>query len=319
MMKPNKEFLCSASKLITYEIEKYIKKENNQLVAELQKAGYLDVRYTLAQADKLETQLTNILQDKTDAFIKLLRKNKGESLESILSKLDSFNRANDIASAVNTAVRESLSIAVPNIANTYIKSIDNELNLISMSKRTSNWIRRWSYELADIMEINTQAQLEAALINGVENGHSIVKIIDDLVSNSALDNRTRARTTAITEILTANRVSANEAYIQSPAVEKKRWRHSGGRHITARDNHVRMDGVTVPKNSKYILVGADGITYYPEYPGDTILPPGERINCHCISQPIVNDDIIGMPLEEREALQRKYVEEYDKLFDKSRA
>ena len=53
------------------------------------------------------------------------------------------------------------------------------------------------------------------------------------------------------------------------------------------------------------------------YPRDTSLPPEETINCHCICQPIVNEEILGLSLEERQQLQQKAIDEMDDEWEKA--
>ena len=72
-----------------------------------------------------------------------------------------------------------------------------------------------------------------------------------------------------------------------------------------------MDGQRVKKSEQFTLEGADGNTYYPEYPRDSILPPGESVNCHCISQGIVSAAVLGLPVEERRKLQAAALAEMD--------
>lgn len=67
-----------------------------------------------------------------------------------------------------------------------------------------------------------------------------------------------------------------------------------------------------------MLEGADGITYYPEYPRDSILPPGESVNCHCISQPIVSEAILGLSVEERRKLQEAALAELDAEWEQTK-
>ena len=77
-----------------------------------------------------------------------------------------------------------------------------------------------------------------------------------------------------------------------------------------------MSGVIVPKDEPFTLEGLDGVTYYPMYPRDPILPPGESINCHCIHRGIVNADILGLPLEERQRLQQEAIDADDGAWEK---
>ena len=99
--------------------------------------------------------------------------------------------------------------------------------------------------------------------------------------------------------------------MQSPAVESKGWLHTGNYRNEPRQNHIDMDGQIVAKDQPFELIGADGIVYHPMYPRDVILPAGERINCHCIQQPIVSEDILGLPLEERKKLQQQAIDDMD--------
>ena len=314
---PSKKMLCTASLLISKEIEKYIQKKENQLVDKLQQAGFLSTKLTVRQADKLEEELTNILQSHNEEFISLLKKyqEQGKTLEDVLNALPNFNqsRATAVKSAINTAVYNNLTEMIPKVANKYLKNIDGELEIKQMTKTTVNWIKTWSKNLADIMNINTEEMLRNTLVNGINGGIGIDEISRNMVDNGALKTRVRARTTAVTEVLTANRIAAHEAIIQSPETNRKQWKHSGSYKIRPRENHIKMNGQVVLKTQPFKMIGADGKTYYPMIPGDTSLPPAERINCHCIVSPVLDDSVFNMPLEERQALQQKCIQEYDEF------
>ena len=93
--------------------------------------------------------------------------------------------------------------------------------------------------------------------------------------------------------------------MQSPVVAEKMWKHTGSYRNSPRQNHVDMNGQRVPVSEPFELTGADGRSYSPMFPGDPALPPGERINCHCICQPVVSEDILGLSLEARQRLQQE--------------
>lgn len=314
---PSKKMVCTASLLISKEIEKYIQKKENQLVDKLQQAGFLSTKLTVRQADKLEEELTNILQSHNEEFISLLKKyqEQGKTLEDVLNALPNFNqsRATAVKSAINTAVYNNLTEMIPKVANKYLKNIDGELEIKQMTKTTVNWIKTWSKNLADIMNINTEEMLRNTLVNGINGGIGIDEISRNMVDNGALKTRVRARTTAVTEVLTANRIAAQEAIIQAPETNRKQWKHSGSYKIKPRENHIKMNGQVVLKTQPFKMIGADGKTYYPMVPGDTSLPPAERINCHCIVSPILDDSVFNMTLEERQELQQKCIQEYDEF------
>ncbi len=117
---------------------------------------------------------------------------------------------------------------------------------------------------------------------------------------------------AIGWVLTAHRAAQQEAFMQSPSVEEKMWKHTGVFIHTPRENHKEMDNKRVSKDKPFELIGANREVHYPMFPGDTNLPPEERIHCHCISQAIINKDILGLSLEERQRLQQEAMDEMDK-------
>ena len=45
-------------------------------------------------------------------------------------------------------------------------------------------------------------------------------------------------------------------------------------------------------------------------------PPEESINCHCISQPVVSEETLGLPLEERQRLQQEAIDAMDDEWEK---
>lgn len=50
-------------------------------------------------------------------------------------------------------------------------------------------------------------------------------------------------------------------------------------------------------------------------PRDTSLPAEESINCHCTTKDIVDQEILGMSLEDRMALREKYMNEVNAEYD----
>ena len=52
------------------------------------------------------------------------------------------------------------------------------------------------------------------------------------------------------------------------------------------------------------------------YPRDIIHPQEERINCHCICQPVVSEDILGLSLEERQRLQQEAIDTMDDAWER---
>ena len=307
----------SSCSLICTEIERYIKKEDDKLADSLEKSGYEGVAYTMSKVTELEDKLIDILQGQTDAFITLLENNPNATISEIIDMLPEFNSKSSVVSSLQNLFKTEFEETVPQIATSYIQSIDDELKIRTMTNRTSSWINSWSEELANIMQVTGEEKLDRTLSNALKDGKSVATVAQELKDSNVLNSATRARTTALTEMLRANSVSAQEAYIQSPAVSEKKWRHTGARKNNPRKNHVDMDGQIVPVNETFELIGTDGVTYYPMYPRDTILPPSESVNCHCIHQPIVDKEIIGLSIEEREKLQKNCINDDNKAWKKA--
>ena len=91
--------------------------------------------------------------------------------------------------------------------------------------------------------------------------------------------------------------------------------HTGSFRNDPRPNHQAMSGQIVPKNEPFTLTGADGSTYYPQYPRDPILPASESVNCHCIHRGIASEKILGLSIEERRRLQAEAIAEMDAAWE----
>ena len=204
-------------------------------------------------------------------------------------------------------------------ASEYLKRVESDavLNKIAMTHETTSWISSWSDQLGQIMKLTDNNIIEKILTDGLKNGDSIVDTAKNISDAKIRDPGYRARRVAITETLRAHSVAQQESFMQSPAVEMKLWRHSGWREY-ARDNHmdIAIDGQTVRKDEPFTLFGADGNIYYPMYPRDIVLPPGESINCGCIAEPIVSDYVLGLSLEERNQLRDEAIAEMNEEYDR---
>ena len=182
-------------------------------------------------------------------------------------------------------------------------------NWSQISDTTSSWISQWSQEISELMHLNSHKELEGILSDGMKTGSSVAEIARNILDAGIRDEFYKARRAALTETLRAHSVAQEEAIQQCPAAEFKEWVHTGSYRNEPRENHVKMSGQIVPKNSNFHLTGADGITYLADYPRDPALPAGESINCHCIHRGVVSEKILGLSLEERKKLQQQAIDE----------
>ncbi|MCI3983872.1 hypothetical protein MMJ63_02940 [Bacillus vallismortis] len=192
-----------------------------------------------------------------------------------------------------------LQQTIEELAEVIMDSIDTEVPFKVLSTRTVNWIKDWSKKLAEIMKLNTHEAVKNILTDAIENGSSIQNIELTLKDMPQFD-RGRARKTAITEVLAASSAAQLESYAQSPAVKKKKWRHSGSKKNYPRENHINLDGTVIGVDEEFQIPGSTETCMFPR---DPKLSAEERVHCHCVLSPVVDNKILGLSAEEKERLR----------------
>lgn len=307
--------MCIHCNSLIKAIDVYIKKADDNLSDELEAQGYIKSEKTIKYIQEIEDGVVEALLDETDEII--AEAEKAIDLETFAEdvwskvKLDNTTKVKLIK-----VFKEKLNKFMPEFIGYYIAQTDKDLKLTQVSERTMAWVEGWSKELGEIMQLNSHKEIEHILEKGLKEGNSIAEFTHEILDSGIRNEYYKARRVAVTEVLTAHRVAQQEAFMQSPIVSEKMWKHTGEYRNEPRQNHVDMDGQRVPVNEPFELIGADGSTYNPMFPGDTILPPEERINCHCIEQPVVSEEILGLPLEERQRLQQQAIDEMDDDWEK---
>lgn len=305
--------MCVYNGLIN-AIEGYIQKEEKDLEDIFEEEGRANPKKMVRDISLIEKLVTGALVSETEYFISEMRKKK--NLRQVKDSLKKINDGDKCLEKLKPELKEELRNIVRENAKLYIKRTDSELTVNRLSKRTVNWVERWSGELADIMRINSHEEIENILKKGLENGDSVAVFTQNILESGIRDEYYKARRVAVTEVLRAHNAARQEAFTQDPSVCEKMWRHTGGHKNEPRYNHMDMDGQRVRKDEPFELIGKDGGIYYPMHPCDSNLPPEESINCHCIAQPVVSEEILGLPLEERQRLQREAIDEMDDEWEK---
>ena len=293
----------------------YIQKADDGLADALGAEGYIKPKKTLKYAQDIEDSVAEALLEETDYI--LAEAEKAVDLETFAADIWPGVKLNDAAkSKLATVFTERLSEFLPEYIGYYIAQTDRGLKLTQVSKRTLAWVKSWSKDLGEIMQLNSHKEIERILEKGLAEGQGMAEFTRAILDSGIRDEYYKARRVAVTEVLRAHSVAQQEAYMQSPAVSEKMWKHTGEYRNEPRQNHVDMDGQRVPVEEPYELIGADGGTYEPMYPRDPLLPPEESINCHCISQPVVSEETLGLPLEERQRLQQEAIDAMDDEWEK---
>lgn len=307
--------MCMNCRPLIKAIDAYIQKADDDLADALGAEGYVKPKKTLKYAKAIEDGVAEALLDETDYI--LAEAEKAVDLEAFAEKIWPKVKLNDgVGSKLVAVFTESLDEFMPEFVGYYLKQTDKDLKLSQVSKRTTAWVEIWSKDLGDIMKLNSHKEIESILEKGLKDGSSVAEFTRAILDSGIRDEYYKARRVAVTEVLRAHSVAQQEAFMQSPAVGEKMWKHTGEYRNEPRQNHVDMDGQRVPVDEPFELVGIDGGTYECMYPRDITLPPEESINCHCICQPVVSEKILGLPLEERQRLQQEAIDDMDDEWEK---
>lgn len=307
--------MCISCRPLIKAIDAYIKKADSDFSDEIAAQGFLEPEKTVKYMQDIEDGVAKALLEETDYI--LSEAEKAVDLEIFAKDVWPAVKLNDtIRSKLVTVFTENLEKFMPEFIESYISWTDKELRLEQISKRTSTWIKAWSNDLGKIMKLNSHSEIECILDKGLKEGKGIAAFAREILDSGIRDEYYKARRVAVTEVLRAHSVAQQEAFMQSPAVTEKMWKHTGSYRNNPRQNHVDMDGERVLVRERFELDGIKGGKHKPMYPRDTILPPEESINCHCICQPVVSENIIGLPLEERQRLQQQALAEMDDEWEK---
>lgn len=291
-------------------INAYIEKVDDNLVEALKEAGFIDTDATVEEISRLEESVAQALKNQTGYFTDAT--GDAVDLKTFADEIWPGIKLNDdLNEKLRLIFQEEFTTYMPELASHYTTQIDPELVANNISKRTTSWILQWSEELGEKMKLTSHTEIETILSTGLKEGKSVAEFTQSILDSGIRDEYYKARRVSVTETLRAHSYAQEEAIIQSPAVEGKEWVHTGSYRNEPRQNHVDISGTIVPKGDPFTLEGADGTTYYPMFPRDSILPPGESVNCHCIHRGIVSEDILGLPIEERRRLQAEAIAEDD--------
>ncbi|ASB88426.1 MULTISPECIES: phage head morphogenesis protein [Bacillus] len=254
--------------------------------------------------EEYEKKVARLLRRQRKKFLSGLNdfvsKDSKETLEAILVYFtQNLFAGDDFEEQFQELTEGFLQQTIEELASVMMDSLDPEVPFKVLSSRSTNWIKGWSEELAEIMKLNTHEAVENVLTEAIENGSSIQDIELTLRDLPQFD-RARARTTAITEVLAASSAAQQESYTQSPAVTKKKWRHSGGKKNNPRENHIDLDGTIIGVDEEFQIPGSSETCMYPR---DPKLSAAERVNCHCVLSPVVDNRILGLSAEEKEKIR----------------
>lgn len=296
-------------------IDRYIQKADEDLEEELKAEGYVATGAAVTAINEIEDKLTDLLNDYTDDLLNRMEKSSDISdfIENVWSDMKTEK---DLEEFLIDFLHKKFRSLLNECVKEFLIDADEQLGIDErITKPTQEFIEDWSHELARIMRLNTNKQIEEILIKSQKEAMSIEEVAKAISDSAIRSPGYRARSVALTEVLRIESYSQLEYMRQDPTVEEKEWFHTGSHKNKPRSNHVAINGQKVPKNEPFTLTGADGGTYKPMCPRDTCLPASETVNCHCIMKTIRNEKVMGMTVEERRKLREQYMDQVDEEWE----
>ncbi len=305
--------MCLKCGALIKAIDTYLAKADDDLAEQLAAEGYANAAASVESINRMEEVVTALLMSNADDLLAKL--DSAVDLETFFAdNWPEIQEDTALAQQLYDAFYGEFSETMPQYVEAYVQQTDAAIVVTQLTQRTTDWMKSWSRELADLMKLETDREIGVILTRGLEEGQSVAEVSRAISDSGIRAPGYRARRAALTETLRAHGYAQLESYVQSPAVEDKMWRHTGAYRNDPRENHVAMDGTTVAKKEPFTLYGADGSVYYPMVPRDTSLPASESVNCHCILQPVVSEDVLGLSLAERQRLQAEAIAEDDEAW-----
>ncbi|MCD7773093.1 MAG: phage head morphogenesis protein, partial [Ruminococcus sp.] len=230
--------MCQYCGPLLKAIDAYLAKADNDLADSLKSAGFVKPKDTVKEIESLEDEITEALEDEVTYYKK--KASKAVDLKALKKIWPEIVEEDTTDKILAKLFAEDFEKNIPELAAAYIKQVDPQLTVSTITTRTTAWAADWSGKLAELMKLDTQTEIEKLLTDTLKEGKSVVDFTQALMEGGIRLERYRARSAALTETLRAHSVAQQEAITQNPAVESKEWVHTGEYRNSPRENHVAM-------------------------------------------------------------------------------
>lgn len=323
-------------------IDDAIAKAKADLESFLETAGYKNPSELAETIEAAQNSLEDVLFAYKQRIETAL--SKIEDPLVLLQKWDETMENEALKLTASNAVAEVFFSRLRNHLDQYIKDDDPELSASTVTKKTVARIielsdvvanskvdgvnRCISYQIERLIHPDTKVEKaesdddeddeDATTDDDVDDdSHTAEKaLIAAILASAALDRMMDCRGTSTTAGVSYQSYLQQEAIWQNPSVTYKQWNHCKDPSVMPRPHHLALDGVTADADGYFTLIGADGGTYYVEFPRDPVLPVGEIVNCHCTVTSVVDKDLLAAELDERLRQQQAAIALLDEQYEK---
>ena len=188
--------MCMECGPLIKAIDAYIQKADDGLADALGAEGYIKPKKALKYAQDIEDSVAEALLEETDYI--LAEAEKAVDLETFAADIWPGVKLNDAAkSKLATVFTERLGEFLPEYIGYYIAQTDRGLKLTQVSKRTLAWVKSWSKDLGEIMQLNSHKEIERILEKGLAEGSGITEFTRAILDSGIRDEYYKARRVAI--------------------------------------------------------------------------------------------------------------------------
>ena len=242
-------------------IDLYIAKADDDLENTLIEEGYVAAGVAVSHISDIEDGISAAIQNKVDEI--LVRIQNATDVNNFINDVwPDIVSADELERALHDIFNQQFDNLFHQFTKQWIISVDPELGEIvdnNITKPAEAFIKGWSQQLANIMQLNTKDGIEKRLLEAQKQNQTIDEVAQAIADSGIRECGYRSRRTAVTEVLRVEEYAHQEARIQNPLCYKKEWAHTGAAH--PRENHVAISGQQVFKRETFTLVGNPCVYY----------------------------------------------------------
>lgn len=312
---------------ILLAIDVFLAKADSKLEKELKESAVVDIDAAVACVNAIEDAYADASEkmraELKEMFIneianipktKLVNMSMEDIYEEILKKII----LNVQQRPLSTEVLENYVNDVNNFmtanAKAYSDALKERIPFENFTGETNQWIEDRAQTLAEWTEKTSVDALREFLKKASDTATSVEELTQYVIDNDIRD-ATNARRFAVNETLRCNSYAKQDELMQNIEVETKTWHHTGPTN-TARPGHLKLDGVTIPKDKPFALVAEKGGVYYCICPHDDSLPIGEVVNCRCKIEAGTTKDVTSFTDSELKELKDRARKKLDSEWER---
>lgn len=160
--------MCQYCGPLLKAIDAYLAKANNDLTDSLKTAGFVKPKDTVKEVESLEDEITEALEDEVTYYRK--KASRAVDLKALKKIWPEIVEGDTADKTLAKLFAEDFEKNIPKLATAYIKQVDPQLTVSTITARTTAWASDWSGKLAELMKLDTQTEIEKLLTDTLKEG-----------------------------------------------------------------------------------------------------------------------------------------------------